>query len=129
MAIIIELGVKDVQKSIDFYTQALGGELVNAVKDDADQPIWAEATVCGTSIMFERTDVLVDELPFVKPCGAGASCAFVLRVSRQQAETLLEQVKKARGVIDIAPHETDYGTFEYALRDPDGYVIVVAGRA
>lgn len=127
--IVVELGVKDVKEVTDFYVNVLGCQLIQTESDDNNVPFWAEVTFGRSRLMFERIDYLKDELPGVTTEPVDPRFCVVMRVEPiAAAKELLVKIQNANVPIATGPTETDYGTFEYSIRDNEGYVIVVAGR-
>lgn len=126
---VAELGVRDVQRAVDFYVQILGCEPVDLVKDEKGVPFWAEVSFADTRLMFERADFLSGELPGVSGEFGKPRSVLVLRLEPvSSAKSLLDRLRAIPHPIDTGPTETDYGSYEFSFRDPDDYVVVVAGR-
>lgn len=125
---VAELGVSDVKAAVEFYRDRLGCSLVEKAEDSAGWS-WAELAYEGSSLMLERAELLAAELPGISAQGGDARCAMVLRVAPAEAAVkLLKGLRDAGCSISGGPVWTEYGSFEFSLRDPDGFVIVVAGR-
>lgn len=126
---VAELGVRDIQRALEFYVQILGCKLVDVVKDDKGLPFWAEVSFAETRLMFERADLLSGELPGVSGDTGKPRSALVLRLeSISSAKLLLDRLRSIPREIDTGPTQTDYGSYEFSFRDPDDYVVVIAGR-
>lgn len=128
MGFLPEVGVMSVSRSIAFYAAAFGAEEVESVPGEDGTVVWAEMDVMGSRIMFQEVQSLVDELPGLSADSTGA-IALVLRVEpAASARAIEEQVRSMEVTIDSGPTTTDYGSIEFSIRDPDGNVVVVAGR-
>lgn len=120
--IVCELGVVDVARSIAFY-EKLGFETIEVIP--ADGPFsWAELSFHGSRLMLQEIGELADELAGIARKLTKPSHAIVLRVgSVGDAEALHGRLEA--GQTDL--HRTNYGTAEFSIVDPDGYVLLIAG--
>lgn len=126
---VSELGVSDVQRAVDFYVHVVGCRFVKLETDENGIPFWAEVAFSSSHLMFERTDILSAELPELSGDFGKPRSALVLRIEPiSAAKTLHDRLIALSHMIDTGPTETDYGAYEFSFRDPDNYVVVVAGR-
>jgi uncharacterized glyoxalase superfamily protein PhnB len=124
--IVCELGVADVSTSIVFY-EKLGFKRIEVLPADAPAS-WAELSFHGSRLMLQEINELADELSGIAAKLGRPSHAIVLRVgSIADAELLHDRLgsQEAQGLTDI--HRTSYGTAEFSVIDPDGYVVLIAG--
>ncbi len=125
--IVIELGVADVPASAAFYGGRFGMSVIETVDGDDGTTIWAELDFHGTRMMLQERKALADELPAL--AGREAGCvAVVLRVTPRESVTTMWRNAVSAGTDCEPPVDTDYGTREFWLSDPDGFVVLVAGR-
>lgn len=96
---------------------------VEAIDDDAaritDDAFWAQVAVDDVEIMFQRRDSLEEELPVIEGTPIGGS--FTMYVDVDDVEALSEQL--ADEPRPLAMRTTDYGRQEFAIEDPNGYVL------
>lgn len=121
-----ELGVANVASSIAFY-EKLGFETIE-VEPAAGSFSWAELSFHGSRLMLQEIGGLAGHLPGIARKLAKPSHAVVLRVgSHGDAEALYGRLDElgVDGQTDL--RRTDYGTTEFAITDPDGYVLLIAG--
>lgn len=124
--IVCELGVQDVKKSWEFY-RSLGFESIEVLPDE-NSPSWAELSYWDSRLMLQETGELVNELPGIARAPVKPSQVIVLRVGAiQDAEILHRTLTKKRISSVSSIRTTDYGTAEFTVRDPDGYIVLIAG--
>jgi uncharacterized glyoxalase superfamily protein PhnB len=124
--IVCELGVTDVASSMDFY-ERLGFERIE-VEPAGESLSWAELAFRGSRLMLQEIGGLADHLPGITRRLAKPSHAVVLRVgSADDAQALYRRCHD----VGVAPQSslgrTHYGTTEFSIVDPDGYVLLIAG--
>ena len=117
--------VASVERSLAFYVDTLGFARGMTVPD---QPPFAFASVTGgaVEIFFNDAAGAVKEYPGFagKPIG----CTGTLFIEVTGVDALHDRLKPA--VTIVMPIETKfYGMREFAIADPDGYVITFAERA
>lgn len=124
--IVCELGVVDVARSIAFY-ERLGFETIEV--EPADESFsWAELSFYGSKLMLQEIGGLADHLPGIARQLTKPSHAVVLRVgSIGDAETLYRRLDELGVEIQTGLRRTAYGTMEFSIVDPDGYVLLIAG--
>lgn len=122
--------VKDVKKSVQFYTNILGFHLIMAVPEsqnsitetisDDMNIIYALVQNGDINIMLqEEASLKKDLIPFVEK-EMGASVSFYFDVKNIQE--VYESLKKQAPVIKEL-FTTWYGMNEFYIEDPDGYIL------
>jgi catechol 2,3-dioxygenase-like lactoylglutathione lyase family enzyme len=125
---VAELGVRDVEAAVTFYTSILGCQIVENAADEHGW-FWAEVAFGPSRLMFQRAEMLSAELPGITAEPVQPRAALVLRIEPSSAAAdLAERLTSAGRQVDTGPVKTDYGSYEFSFRDLDGFVIVVAGR-
>ena len=120
--------VSNVERSLAFYVDVLGFERGITVPDKSPF-VFASVTSGGVEIFFNDTAEVLKEHPDwagkLKP-SAGNSM-FIEIVGPGAVDALHDRVKaKARVVMPLTTQW--YGMREFAIEDPDGFVITVAER-
>ncbi len=124
--IVCELGVVNVENSIAFY-EKLGFEIIEIERANGSIS-WAELSFRGSRLMLQAIDGLADHLPGIARKLAKPSQAVVLRVgSAGDAETLYGRLDELGVEAQTGLRRTHYGTTEFSVSDPDGYVLLIAG--
>jgi uncharacterized glyoxalase superfamily protein PhnB len=116
--------VADVERSLAFYIDRLGFERGLTVPDESPF-VFASVTSGPVEIFFNAATVAIEEYPGFagRPIGATGT----MFIEMQGVDALHERVKPAVKV--VMPLETKfYGMREFAIEDPDGYVITFAER-
>jgi uncharacterized glyoxalase superfamily protein PhnB len=116
--------VASVERSLAFYVDTLGFARGMTVPD---QPpfVFASVSSGGVEIFFNDVKAATDEYPGFagKPIGATAT----LYVETRGVDELHARLKSKATI--VMPLETKfYGSREFAIEDPDGYVITFAER-
>ena len=118
------LVVANVERSLAFYVDTLGFERGLTVPEDSPL-VFASVTSGPIEIFFNDTAAAVKEYPGFdgKPIGATGTLFIELEGVNALHERLQGTVKI------VMPIETKfYGMREFAIEDPDGYVITFAER-
>jgi catechol 2,3-dioxygenase-like lactoylglutathione lyase family enzyme len=124
--IVCELGVVDVASSIAFY-EKLGFETIE-VEPAGGSFSWAELSFHGSRLMLQEIGGLAGHLPGIARKLGKPSHAIVLRVgSMGDAEALYGRLDELGIDAQTGLRRTDYGTMEFSIADPDGYVLLIAG--
>jgi len=124
--IVCELGVADVGSAIAFY-EKLGFETLEVESADGSFS-WAELSFNGSRLMLQEIGKLADHLPGIARGLTKPSHAIVLRVgSRGDVEALYRRLDELGVGHQTGLRRTDYGTTEFSIVDPDGYVLLIAG--
>ncbi len=117
--------VNDVSRSRDFYVDVLGFEPGMTVPDVAPY-VFASVTSGSVEVFFNDRNVAVQEYPLLSGRQIGASGTMFIEV--EGIDALHEQLQGR--VTVVMPIVTQpYGMREFAITDPDGYLITFAERA
>jgi uncharacterized glyoxalase superfamily protein PhnB len=109
-AITPMLGTKDLQGSVELYTQLLGFEC-GALSEDSG---WASLSRDGVEIMLALPNA---HEPFEKPAFTGS-----LYIRCDDVDAIWEQVKD-RAKVCYPIEDFDYGMREFAIYDNNGYLL------
>jgi len=119
--------VADVERSLGFYTKVLGFERGLTVPEQS--PFVFGSVVSGpVEIFFNERETATKEYPGFagKPIGISGTIFIELQGSGQ-IERLHDRLKSAVPIVmDLVTQW--YGVKEFAIADPDGYVITFAER-
>ncbi len=126
-AVVPELGVRDVTTSIAFYRDVLGFRLMSTAPE-GDAPTWAELAAGTSTLMIQRMQELVAELPTLGNRADGGNVVIVLRIKDRATVRRLYEQMATDPRIRMPVRETDYETTEFALEDPDGHLVLLAGQ-
>ena len=119
--------VADVERSLAFYTNVLGFERGFTVPEQS--PFVFGSVVSGPiEIFFNERETAAKEYPAFagKPLGMSGTMFIELQGSGH-IERLLDRLKRTVPIVmDLVTQW--YGVKEFAIADPDGYVITFAER-
>lgn len=117
--------VRDVRSSIDFYRDVLGFELNAWVENEANPDIYDFAMISfdGLVLMLQDAVSLQGEHPDMKGICIGQSLTLFFKVLDV---TELYKTLKRKTTIYKEPYDTFYGTREFCVRDPNGYILTFA---
>lgn len=116
------LMVEDVNKTVEYYKKTLGFELVMTVPNEGVYN-WAMMKRGNVEIMFQEKNNLIEEYPVLKDRTPGGGLTFFTKVGN--AEALFEELKdKVEIVLEL--HKTFYGSYEFAIKDINGFVFTFA---
>ncbi|MEA3441408.1 MAG: VOC family protein [Chloroflexota bacterium] len=113
------LMVEDVNRTIEFYSDVLGFELLVTVPEKG-QFNWAMMKLDDVELMFQARSSLGGDLPVLADAPIGGSLTFYTEVTG--LKELYEQCKDQVEIVQEW-HTTFYGTQEFAFRDCNGYII------
>ncbi len=114
---------KDVNRSINFYTASIGFEVVMSIPDSGKLD-FAILKYDEIELMVQSYDGIKSELPDIIPNELSPS--FLLYFEVSDLHSIYERTRSAEIIKDI--HQTFYGTTEFSVMDPDGYIIGFAQR-
>jgi catechol 2,3-dioxygenase-like lactoylglutathione lyase family enzyme len=123
--ISVMFNVKDVDRSVDFYT-ALGFDVRWEWKGDDGKLDYAGVGIGGAVIALGRINEGSDsggeyedyQKWVSSPLGAGV----IVNVELRSVERIYERAKKARAKIESRLRDWPYGK-AFTVNDPDGYVV------
>ncbi len=126
-AIIPELFVEDVKRSMDFYSRVLGLHPNNEISE-SDKPLYAELGNGSARLMLVAKDLLkAQALSLPQSILAGASVLMVPLGSPDIARAAYSNLENEIDIL-IPLREVGGGTVEFSFSDPDGNMIVILGR-
>ena len=113
------LMVEDVNQTVDFYTNILGFNALATVPETG-QLHWAMLKQGEVEIQLQLRASLTEELPIFrdKPIGG----ALTLYIGVEGIEELHDRLKDKVTIVQDM-HTTFYGTKEFAIQDPNGFVL------
>ena len=113
------LAVKDVNKTVAFYTTILGFNCIMTVPEEG-QFVWAMVQADGLTIMFQELKNLAEEYSQLEKRSIGGSLTFYITVTDIQ-----KLYDKLKGKVTIAKelHKTFYGATDFAIEDCNGYLL------
>src|ERR1700750_514754 len=108
------LHIADFQRSVRFYRDVLGFELLTQFPEDA--PSFALLARDGVGLQIGGPESLK---------GERSAAAVTLYIDVREALALHETLK-SKGTIEWGPEVFFYHRREFAFRDPDGHLIILA---
>lgn len=118
--IMPNLLVEDVDSSITFYTTIFGFEVVD--KAPSQHPQFALLKQGEHFLMFHQKATYMKKYPELKTDTLTPSISLFVEV---EAFDRVFQDAQAQGCLIRNKQKTFYGSEEYAILDPSGYVIIV----
>lgn len=116
---ISNLMVEDVNRTVEFYADNLGFELLSSVPEEGKFD-WAMMRRDSVEIMFQARSSLGEEIPALADAPIGGSLTFYTEVTG--LKDLYDGLKGKVAIVQDL-HTTFYGTQEFAFRDCNGYII------
>ncbi len=124
--------VHDVNETIDYYVEILGFKFAMGVDDKKETRIgkykgkhlvWAIVKKNDIEIMLQEKNSLYEEVPeFINRTVGGT---FTLYIHMTDTQGYYQQIKDKVEIVKPI-HKTFYGTYEFAIRDLNGYVLYFA---
>src|ERR1700738_2272065 len=118
------LVVANVERSLAFYVDTLGFSRGMTVPE-ASPFVFASATSGAVEIFFNDAAAAIKEYPVFAGRPIGATATLFIEV---QGVDALHDTLKSRVKIVMPIVTQFYGMREFAIEDPDGYVITFAER-
>ena len=113
------LTVDDIQASVAFYRDSLGFIVTDTIEDDG--------TVVGASIKAGVVEFLLAQDDFKKGRDRQKGVGFRLYcVTHQDLDEVAENMKERGCTLDHDPVDQPWGTRDFAVRDPDGFMISIS---
>jgi uncharacterized glyoxalase superfamily protein PhnB len=114
--------VADVQRSMDFYRDVLGFTIAQTVPDDGPF-VFAIVQRGGVEVFFNAPEPARAEYPILAAREIGGTLTLFMHVKgiREAYEQL-----KGRVTVVMPLEKKWYGVTEFAITDPDGYVVTFA---
>ena len=123
---LVTLGVRDFQRSLQFYRDGLGFLVYGEVDGEAEIVFFRTRGTKLALYPYEELlhDIGIDEPP-VKPVFSGITIAFNAK-SRDEVDAVMLHAKGAGAKIVKEPEDTFWGGYSGYFADPDGYIWEVA---
>ena len=119
---IANLGVEDVDKTIEFYREKLGFQIVMTVPEEGAS-LWGMVKRDDVTIMFQRLGSMKEEYKDIIVDKLDSAITFYIDV--EDIQNLYDEIIINVPVyVDI--HDTFYGAREFAIKDINGYRLVFA---
>ena len=105
---------RDADAAMRWLEDALGFERREDHRDDAGNVQHAELTLGSATVMIGTAGAGREPFGSLAPGGALVYCAV------DEVDTLFERARQAGADIPVEPSDTDYGSRDFTLRDPEG---------
>lgn len=117
------LMTEDLPATIDWYERMLGAEVVTTLPPDSDREDcwWVQLRLDDASLMFQERDSLTEKIPTLEGEAVGGSATFYIDVD--DAERLHDELTGTGAELAQPLHETEFGWQQFAVVDPNGYVL------
>jgi lactoylglutathione lyase len=119
------LMVEDVNRTVAFYQEVLGFELLTSVPEEG-QLAWAMLKRGGVELMFQTRGSLTEELPGLGGKDIGGTLNLYIDVEDIQG---LYTAIRDKVTVVTGMHTTFYGANEIAIEDCNGYILTFAESA
>ncbi len=114
------LMVKDVNATVEFYTNILGFAVIQQVPESGSLE-WAFVGKEGVQLMFQKESSIKEEYPVLEEYKKGGALTLYIRIS-EGLEEVFEKVKDHATVIKPI-QKTFYGANEFAIQDLNGFIL------
>src|SRR4051794_31990639 len=109
--------VKDMRQTLDFYISVLGFTQTGYYPIESD-PVRTEVRRDNVALIFFTESI--------HGLGDSTSMSGLLYVFPENVDRLAEELRSKKVPFLWGPEETDFGVREFAIRDPNGYVLAFA---
>lgn len=114
------LMVESVDDTVDWYRRVFGAEVLGRMPESGEA-VWAQVEVGESWLMFQSRGSLEEEFRAFEGVSIGGS--FSLYVDVDDARGLHDELVDSGVDVELGLRETEYGRREFAVRDPNGYVL------
>lgn len=118
------LFVTNIKESILFYEKL--GFKVEQIIPDAENPIWASVVSGDVEIMLQEKNSGTKEFTILAGKELGATLTLFMETENLEENYVAVKENNYKIVNDM--HKTFYGTREFAVQDPDGYICVLGQK-
>jgi uncharacterized glyoxalase superfamily protein PhnB len=113
------LTVKDLEKSLAWYTEALGFEV--------DRKYEREGKLVAVSLKAGAVRMLISQDNGAKGWDRTKGEGFSLQITTEQnADEIAQRIKESGGTLDSEPADMPWGVRVFRLRDPDGFRLTIS---
>lgn len=113
--------VDDVAETVAWYERVFDAEELARMPPESDDPDWGQVEIGDVWLMFQARESLVDDVPALEGAEIGGSLTFY--VDTDDAIAVHERAVTEGADVVQELRETDYGRREFAVADPNGYVL------
>jgi uncharacterized glyoxalase superfamily protein PhnB len=113
------LMVKDVGKTVEFYTNILGFTVLQTIPEKAPF-VFAIVNANGVLISFQEEKSIKEEYPQLNEFPQGGCLTLYIHVT--DIKELFERVKD-KAKIAKEMHDTPHGSKDFAVEDCNGYIL------
>lgn len=131
--VVPNLIVSDIDRSASFYRDVLGFSTVTTVPDQAPFVfVWVQRG--DVSVFLNAVSGVGDDLPTVVSRPIGGTASMFIMIDAESIESgidaLFSSVTAHGETVPVLMPLKDqfYGMREFAIQDPDGYVVIFAQR-
>lgn len=117
---IPQLTVKNLAQTVDFYSQILGFEVLQSVRQ-SDELSYVLLKSGNVLLAFQSESYLKDKYPQLKAGKAGKGSALIIETPA--INRFYERIKGRTEVISNLT-VTFFGAQEFVISDPEGYVLI-----
>jgi uncharacterized glyoxalase superfamily protein PhnB len=115
----LSLTVKDLQKSLAWYRDVLGFEIVRTIERDGKPR--------GYSLKAGEVRIAINQDDGAKGWTRVKGEGFSLNITTTQSvDALAQGIKTRGGALETEPADMPWGVRMFRLRDPDGYKLAVS---
>jgi uncharacterized glyoxalase superfamily protein PhnB len=113
------LMVKNIEKTVEFYTNVLGFEVLQTVPENAPF-VFAIVNAKGVIISFQEEKSIKEEYPQLSEFPQGGCLTLYIHVT-----DVKELFEKVNGKAKIAKemHDTPHASKDFAVEDCNGYIL------
>lgn len=119
------IGVKNVNETVDFYIETLGFQKIMSVPETGIF-VWAMVGAGNVFIAFQELESISEEYPSLKDKAHNATLTFYVKMKGMQ--TLYEKIKNTKYLAKEL-HKTPYGANEFAVYDNNGFILTITEDA
>ena len=121
--IINELVVTDIEKTINFYKEYLGFEVI---EQDGDPIVWVKMKKDDSTMMFEQYEEVCREIENFPEKVRSSNLIKFKYDSIEELKKLYNGLLDRNVEIFMEWKETEYGSVEFGILDPDGNMLILS---
>jgi uncharacterized glyoxalase superfamily protein PhnB len=117
-----DLMVEDIEETVAWYESVLDAEVVATLPAEAgSEYFWAQVSIDGIQLMLQERDSLEEKLPVLEGKSTGGTVPLYIDVDDVEGRHAALEENDVNVIKQ--PHETEFGWRQFAVTDPNGYVL------
>ena len=124
--IIPELIVNNIKHMVEFYVKYFDFK-VDFVDPEGNDYTWAQLSNNSCTIMLQETEVTKSEISCINEQIVGTDLTMFKFSNSKEVQQFYKRFELNQRIIYMPLRKTEYGSYEFGIKDPEGRFIIVSG--